>query len=76
MQDLSVDKTVDGVNKSYLDPMVTSDVIMGQLISERDYNDFRREVNAQKESYLCHCFALCASQQDRRVALTLHNNVM
>ena len=52
MQDLSVDKTVDGVNKSYLDPMVTSDVIMGQLISERDYNDFRREVNAQKESYL------------------------
>lgn len=27
MQDLSVDKTVDGVNKSYLDPMVTSDVI-------------------------------------------------
>ena len=52
MQDLSVDKTVDGVNKSYLDPMVTNDVIMGQLISERDYNDFRREVNAQKESYL------------------------
>ena len=52
MQDLSVDKTVDGVNKSYLDSMVTSDVIMGQLISERDYNDFRREVNAQKESYL------------------------
>ena len=52
MQDLSVDKTVDGVNKSYMDPMVTNDVIMGQLISERDYNDFRREVNAQKESYL------------------------
>ena len=52
MQDLSVDKTVDGVNKSYLDLMVTNDVIMGQLISERDYNDFRREVNAQKESYL------------------------
>ena len=52
MQDLSVDKTVDGVNKSYLDPMVTNDVIMGQLISERDYNDFRHEVNAQKESYL------------------------